>query len=119
MGFGSSSFKAGITFLAKSRMLLSATSIGMLPYLKRRAWGAWNEDRKGKSTRLSYDDIARAIARPSAARAVGNALRASPIARLIPCHRVIHNTGELGGYRWGEARKRAMLARESLRPETI
>lgn len=48
-----------------------------------------------------------------AARAVGTAVGRNPLAFLIPCHRVIRETGVVGGYRWGTTRKRAMLAWES------
>ncbi len=60
----------------------------------------------------TYSDIAKAVGRPGAVRAVGTAIGANPIAYAIPCHRVIRQTGALGGYRWGAARKHAMLARE-------
>ena len=60
----------------------------------------------------SYSDVARRIGRPKASRAVANAVGRNPIAWLIPCHRVLRSTGEIGGYRWGTARKRAILVRE-------
>jgi AraC family transcriptional regulator of adaptative response/methylated-DNA-[protein]-cysteine methyltransferase len=60
----------------------------------------------------SYSEIARAIGKPSASRAVGQAVGANPVAWLIPCHRVLRRDGGLGGYRWGVERKRAMLAWE-------
>lgn len=63
----------------------------------------------------TYADLAARIGRPGAARAVGSAIGANRIAWLIPCHRVIRGTGELGGYRWGEPRKRAMLTWEATR----
>ncbi|MBI2508990.1 MAG: methylated-DNA--[protein]-cysteine S-methyltransferase, partial [Betaproteobacteria bacterium] len=59
--------------------------------------------------------LARALGRPSAARAVGAAVGANPVAWLIPCHRVIRESGELGGYRWGTERKAAMLGWEAAR----
>lgn len=62
---------------------------------------------------LSYGDVAQLIDSPNATRAVGTALGRNPVALLIPCHRVIRETGALGGYRWGNARKRALLAWES------
>ncbi|WP_269524792.1 methylated-DNA--[protein]-cysteine S-methyltransferase [Coraliomargarita parva] len=62
----------------------------------------------------TYGRIAHAIGKEGAARAVGNAIGSNPIAYLIPCHRVIRETGALGGYRWGRTRKTAMLAREAL-----
>ncbi|MCZ6842745.1 MAG: methylated-DNA--[protein]-cysteine S-methyltransferase [SAR324 cluster bacterium] len=61
----------------------------------------------------SYQDIARLIGKPEAARAVGGAVGGNPIAYLIPCHRVIRKSGEIGAYRWGTARKKAMLAWET------
>jgi AraC family transcriptional regulator of adaptative response/methylated-DNA-[protein]-cysteine methyltransferase len=61
---------------------------------------------------ISYHDLAVRIGMPSAARAVGQAVANNPLAVLIPCHRVINQNGKLGGYRYGSARKRAMLAWE-------
>lgn len=61
----------------------------------------------------SYRNIAAQIGHPSAARAVGNAIGANPIAWLIPCHRVIRESGTFGGYRWGENRKAAILGWEA------
>ena len=70
----------------------------------------------------SYGALARRLGSPRSARAVGQAVGANPIAWVIPCHRVLRGSGELGGYRWGPERKRAMLAWEALRassrPET-
>ncbi|NNF08497.1 MAG: methylated-DNA--[protein]-cysteine S-methyltransferase [Candidatus Eisenbacteria bacterium] len=60
----------------------------------------------------SYEDVAKAIGRPSAVRAVASAVGRNPIAFLIPCHRVLRKSGALGGYRWGLERKKAMLAWE-------
>lgn len=60
----------------------------------------------------SYSDIALAIGRPQAARAVGTAVGSNPVAWLIPCHHVLRSNGALGGYRWGLERKRTMLAWE-------
>ena len=60
----------------------------------------------------TYDDIAAAIGRAGATRAVGTAVARNPVAYLIPCHRVIRKTGAFGGYHWGATRKVAMLLRE-------
>jgi AraC family transcriptional regulator of adaptative response/methylated-DNA-[protein]-cysteine methyltransferase len=60
----------------------------------------------------SYDQIAGAVGTPSAARAVGQALATNPVGYLIPCHRVIRKVGKPGSYRWGETRKRALIAWE-------
>ena len=61
----------------------------------------------------TYKDIAAELRTPTASRAVGTAVGANPIAYLIPCHRVIRTTGAFGGYRWGMARKRAMVGWEA------
>lgn len=61
---------------------------------------------------VSYQALACAVGRPQATRAVASAVGRNPIAYLIPCHRVLRATGEIGGYRWETARKRAMLGRE-------
>lgn len=63
----------------------------------------------------SYAQLAAAVGSPKAARAVGTACGANPIAYLIPCHRVIRETGVVRGYRWGSERKQAMIAREVLK----
>ena len=60
----------------------------------------------------SYEHIANQIGRKNATRAVGNAVAQNPIAVLIPCHRVIRKLGEFGNYRYGAARKKALLVRE-------
>lgn len=59
-----------------------------------------------------YQDIAQNIGKPKAARAVGSAIGKNPISWLIPCHRVIRSTGIVGHYRWGETRKKSILAWE-------
>jgi AraC family transcriptional regulator, regulatory protein of adaptative response / methylated-DNA-[protein]-cysteine methyltransferase len=64
---------------------------------------------------VTYGEVARAVGRPTAVRPVANAVGRNPIGALIPCHRVLRSSGELGGYRWGTTRKRALLAREAAR----
>jgi len=63
----------------------------------------------------SYGGLAAALAAPRAARAVGTAVGANPVAVLIPCHRVLRGSGLVGGYRWGIERKLALLGREAAR----
>ncbi len=63
----------------------------------------------------SYSHIAKAVGRPKAARAVGTAIGANPVAFFIPCHRVLQQSGKLGGYHWGETRKHAIHAWEAAR----
>lgn len=62
----------------------------------------------------SYGQVAGFIGNPGASRAVGTAIGHNPIAFLIPCHRVIRETGALGEYRWGAERKRAIQTWENM-----
>ena len=64
---------------------------------------------------VSYQDIAAYIGRPKAFRAVANAIAVNPVAYLIPCHRVISKSGKINKYRWGSARKRALIGWEAAR----
>lgn len=77
---------------------------------QRRVWNALQQIPRG--TTLSYSEVAKRIGRPSAVRAVARACATNPVALVIPCHRVVREDGELGGYRWGIERKRALLERE-------
>lgn len=61
----------------------------------------------------TYQGLASSIGKPTAARAIGNAVGRNPVGYLIPCHRVIRGSGELGGYRWGLDRKAALLGWEA------
>ena len=61
----------------------------------------------------SYAEIARALGRPTAVRAVAQACAGNRVAILVPCHRVVRSDGAPGGYRWGAERKRALLEREA------
>ena len=70
-------------------------------------WRALQRIPAGKTT--TYAQIAEAIGRPKAVRAVGTAIGANPIAYLIPCHRVIRSDGGLGGFRWGLECKKKLL----------
>jgi AraC family transcriptional regulator of adaptative response/methylated-DNA-[protein]-cysteine methyltransferase len=67
---------------------------------------------------VSYSHLAESVGSAGASRAVGSAVGRNAIAFLIPCHRVIRETGVIGDYRWGSARKRAVLAWEQARKET-
>ena len=62
---------------------------------------------------VSYEGLAMAIGKPGGARAVAGAVARNPVSWLIPCHRVIRQTGVISGYRWGPLRKRAILAWEA------
>jgi AraC family transcriptional regulator of adaptative response/methylated-DNA-[protein]-cysteine methyltransferase len=62
---------------------------------------------------MSYGQVAKAMGRPTAVRAVARACATNPVALVIPCHRVIREDQSLGGYRWGLERKEALLGKES------
>jgi AraC family transcriptional regulator of adaptative response/methylated-DNA-[protein]-cysteine methyltransferase len=81
-----------------------------------RVWRALLQVQPG--TLVSYGHLAASLDKPFAARAVGTALGQNPLAYLIPCHHVIRETGVIGDYRWGQVRKRAMVAWESSPPFT-
>jgi AraC family transcriptional regulator of adaptative response/methylated-DNA-[protein]-cysteine methyltransferase len=65
---------------------------------------------------VTYGELASAVSRPQAARAVGTAVGSNRMGWLVPCHHVIRADGGLGGFHWGVDRKRAMLVWESVRP---
>lgn len=95
---------AGSTHLLDIPLELQATTFQLL---------VWQELRKipyGETR--SYSQLARAVGKPAAARAVASACAANPIALINPCHRVIHQDGTISGYRWGLDRKRRLLALE-------
>ena len=76
-----------------------------------RVWRALLQIPAGRLT--TYGRLAEAVENPAAARATGTAVGQNPVAYLIPCHRVIRETGVVGNYRWGRTRKRAIVAWET------
>lgn len=81
-----------------------------------RVWQALCEIPAGETR--SYQQIAQAVGQPQAVRAVASACAANKLALIIPCHRVIRQDGALSGYRWGTARKAALLRREAQQEES-
>jgi len=74
----------------------------------------WEELRKiPYGATRTYSEVARAIGRPAAIRAVARACATNPVSVVVPCHRVVRGDGNLAGYRWGIERKRALLKNES------
>ncbi len=105
-----------------NQMFSRAAAAGAPPVLKAfvkgtqfqvRVWRALIEIPAGRV--ISYGRLAAALGMPGSARAVGGAVGQNDVAYLIPCHRVIRETGVTGGYRWGEKRKQIMLAWERAR----
>jgi O-6-methylguanine DNA methyltransferase len=64
------------------------------------------------STR-TYTEIAHALGKPTAIRAVARACATNPVSVVVPCHRVVRQDGSLAGYRWGIERKRSLIEHES------
>jgi AraC family transcriptional regulator of adaptative response/methylated-DNA-[protein]-cysteine methyltransferase len=106
------------TLVARVVGFVEAPGIGLdLPLdvrgtaFQQRVWRALRAIPSGSTT--SYGEIARRIGAPRSVRAVARAIASNPIAVAIPCHRVVARDGALTGYRWGLARKRALLDREA------
>jgi AraC family transcriptional regulator of adaptative response/methylated-DNA-[protein]-cysteine methyltransferase len=78
---------------------------------QRQVWQALQQIPAGETR--SYGEIAAELGHPSAVRAVAGACAANRLAVAVPCHRVVGRDGAMTGYRWGVARKRALLAREA------
>ncbi|WP_299020235.1 methylated-DNA--[protein]-cysteine S-methyltransferase [uncultured Tepidimonas sp.] len=78
---------------------------------QRRVWEALRTIPPGQT--IGYGELAQRLGMPRAARAVAQACAANPLAVAIPCHRVVSANGSLCGYRWGLARKQALLKREA------
>lgn len=75
-----------------------------------RVWRALRDIPRGETR--TYGEIAATVGSPKAVRAVGTACASNPVALVIPCHRVFRSDGSLGGYRWGEKRKKSIVALE-------
>ncbi|MCZ6861151.1 MAG: bifunctional DNA-binding transcriptional regulator/O6-methylguanine-DNA methyltransferase Ada [Alphaproteobacteria bacterium] len=83
---------------------------------QRRVWRALTTIPDGQTR--SYSQIAAMLGNEGARRAVGRACAGNPVSLLIPCHRAVRGDGGLGGYRWGENRKRGLIERERARANT-
>ena len=103
----------------KSRILAfvrGEASLARLPLdirgtvFQRKVWDELRRIPRGETR--TYRQIARAVGAPDAVRAVGSACGANPVALVVPCHRAIRTDGGLGGYAWGLARKKKLLALE-------
>ncbi len=79
---------------------------------QRRVWSALADIPFGETR--SYGDIARAVGRPGASRAVGQANHHNPVAPIVPCHRVVTSDGQLGGYGGGMKLKKSLLDHEGV-----
>jgi len=77
---------------------------------QQKVWSALRQIPTGETR--SYSEIASNLGEPSATRAVARACASNPVAVVIPCHRVVRESGDLAGYRWGVERKEELLRRE-------
>jgi AraC family transcriptional regulator of adaptative response/methylated-DNA-[protein]-cysteine methyltransferase len=94
---------------SKDPMIPVSVSVCGTPF-QHRVWRALLGVPRGSVT--SYGRLANAVGAPGAARAVGAACAANPVALMIPCHRVVRESGDLNGYRWGVQLKGLLLAWE-------
>ena len=94
---------------SKDPMIPVSVSVCGTPF-QHRVWRALMGIPRGSVT--SYGRLANAVGAPGAARAVGAACAANPVALMIPCHRVVRESGDLNGYRWGVQLKGLLLAWE-------
>lgn len=104
--------RAVLQYLAGERAPLDLPLDVQATAFKWRVWQALRAIPYG--TTRSYSQIAADVGQPAAVRAVARACAANPVALLVPCHRVVRENGELGGYRWGVARKQGLLDREQV-----
>jgi len=100
------------TLSSTARADIIARTLAAGTPFQRRVWQALLQIPAG--TTATYSEVAHKIGMPRAARAVARACASNPLAVLIPCHRVVRGDGGLGGYRWGVALKRRLLAREAM-----
>ena|SRR3989338_5792573 len=84
-----------------------------MPGFNEKVWALFRKIPKGKVT--TYKLVAKALGKPNATRAVGNACRANLHAPKIPCHRVVKSNGSVGGYAYGQKKKIALLAKEGIK----
>ena len=82
---------------------------------QQRVWRALRKIPAGRT--VTYSELAERIGAPRAVRAVASACANNPVSVIVPCHRVLRRDGDLAGYRWGVARKRALLDREANQTE--
>lgn len=99
-----------VRHLAGSSPQLNLPTDVLATAFQRRVWEALRSIPPG--TTRTYSDVARSIGQPSAMRAVGHACATNPVSIVVPCHRVVRTDGSLGGYRWGQGRKKLLLEQE-------
>jgi AraC family transcriptional regulator of adaptative response/methylated-DNA-[protein]-cysteine methyltransferase len=118
--FANASFQRKLDLMQQNALFIFQNDWSKLPEIKLHLKGTdfqlkvWENLLKIPMGSLStYGNLAEKIGNPNASRAVGTAIGNNPVAYLIPCHRVIQSTGNLGGYRWGNTRKTAIIGWEA------
>ncbi|HMB62000.1 MAG TPA: methylated-DNA--[protein]-cysteine S-methyltransferase [Eudoraea sp.] len=118
--FPNASFQRKLDLMQQNALFIFQNDWSKLPEIKLHLKGTdfqlkvWENLLKIPMGSLStYGNLAEKIGIPNASRAVGTAIGNNPVAYLIPCHRVIQSTGNLGGYRWGNTRKTAIIGWEA------
>ena len=104
--------KQSVAYLEGKQLKLSLPLDIRATAFQRQVWQLLQQIPYGST--LSYGEVAEAIGRPTAVRAVARACATNPVALVIPCHRVIREDRTLGGYRWGLERKKNLLKAEEL-----
>jgi AraC family transcriptional regulator of adaptative response/methylated-DNA-[protein]-cysteine methyltransferase len=100
-----------IAFIENPEVVLDIPYILQGTPFQKQVWAQLTQIPLGQTQ--SYQTVAHHIGRPKAVRAVAGACAANRLSLIIPCHRVIASNGQISGYRWGVARKTALLQRES------
>lgn len=124
--FPNATFQRKLDLLQQNALFIFKNDWSKLPQIKLHLKGTdfqlkvWETLLKIPMGDLStYGNIAEKIGNPNASRAVGTAIGSNPVAFLIPCHRVIQSSGNIGGYMWGGTRKTAIIGWESAKTDTL
>lgn len=124
--FPNATFQRKLDLIQQNALFIFQNDWDKLPEIKLHLKGTdfqlkvWETLLKIPMGKLStYGSIAEKISNANASRAVGTAIGSNPVAFLIPCHRVIQSTGNLGGYMWGETRKSAIIGWESAKTNIL
>lgn len=124
--FPNATIRQGLDLIQQNALSIFKNDWGKLPEIKLHLKGTdfqlkvWETLLKIPMGKLStYGNIAKQIGNPNASRAVGTAIGGNPIAFLIPCHRVIQSSGNIGGYMWGNTRKTAIIGWENAKTDTL
>ncbi|UQB67277.1 methylated-DNA--[protein]-cysteine S-methyltransferase [Epilithonimonas zeae] len=124
--FPNATFQRKLDWMQQNALFIFQNDWSKLPEIKLHLKGTdfqlkvWETLLKIPMGQLStYGNIAEQIGNANASRAVGTAIGSNPVAFLIPCHRIIQSSGNIGGYMWGNTRKTAIIGWESAKTHTL